>query len=60
MDKKTLVLFLRGYFACLDDYSIWNNGVQRIGALRRDIKDIKREMLKANKITEEEFKDDQG
>lgn len=38
--------YQEGYFKALEDYSIWNNGVQRIGAMFTDIKDIKERFSK--------------
>ncbi len=37
--------WLRGYFAAMNDYAIWNNGVQRIGVMAQPLKDRKRELL---------------
>jgi hypothetical protein len=38
--------YQEGYFRALEDYSLWKDGVQRIGAMCTDIKDIKERFVK--------------
>lgn len=38
------LMWRAGFHACLDSYSIWNDGVQRIGAQLKDIREIMRQL----------------
>lgn len=38
--------WLRGYFAAIEDYAIWNDGVQRIGVMGELLKNRKAQVLK--------------
>lgn len=47
-----VVWYLRGYWKALNEYGIWNNGVQRIGCLETPIKEVMIKKLKNMNLDE--------